>query len=540
MKNIIRYLKSLFINPFHKEHNLSYKKVHHDDVKTSISKDLDKNLNYISGVLGENNGIITEKFLFVNANQMAGIVYLEKMADLSTIRTLLSEYLNSEKQDATCIQNSKSTDLKLKMKEFFRGVPIQETKGLEKVCEAVLKGHTCLLVDGINEATLINTRKFDTRKIEKPEIESTIYAPKEAFVEDVETNCMMVRRRLPTPTFKLEAFTIGRLSQTSIRLGWLEGIANEKIIEEARRRIARIDIDCIHNIAMLADFIEDNPKSLWPQYKLVERPDVVAYNLSCGQFAIFCDGNPFVLIAPTVITQHIQTMDDFSQKPIVGTLLKIFRISAFMISTSISSIYISFVAYHHGIIPPHLALHISLGRKDVPFPTIIEILLLTFAVDLLREVGKRLPGNIGSATSILGAVVIGQAAVEAGYVSAAVIIIVAIGAISSYSIPSEALYNSNRITNYFLILLSGVLGIYGAAWGMILILWRITTLRSFGIPLFYPIAPIDFYGMRQVFTRMPMWKKNKRLKLFAPTNKYTMDKNIRLERPGTRNPKKEE
>lgn len=536
MKNISRYLKYFFYNESHQKHNSNHNEAIHDS-KTLVYKELNENLKCISSILGKNNGLVVENFLLSDINQMAAIIYLEKMSDVSIVHSAISRYYNSTNHLNQLKEISTST--KFKASKIFKGISIQETEELDKVYELVLKGHTCLLIDGTTKAILINTRYFETRNIEKAEIESTIYGPKESFIEDIETNCMMVRRKMPSPKFKLESFEIGRISKTTIRLGWIEGIANEKIIEEARRRIKRIDIDCIHNISALGDFIEDNPKSLWPQYKLVERPDVVAYNLCEGQFAIFCDGNPFVLIAPTVISQHIQTMDDFSHKPIIGTLLKLFRIVAFMISTSISSIYISFVAFHHGIIPPNLALHISLGRKDVPFPTILEILFLTFAVDLLREVGKRLPSDIGSATSILGAVVIGQAAVAAGYVSASVIIIVAIGAISSYTIPSEALYNSNRITNYFLILLSGFLGIYGASWGIIFILWRITSLRSFGIPIFYPIAPIDFYGVKQVFTLLPMSKKNKRLELFAPTNRYRMKKSIRPKNPGTRNQRKD-
>jgi len=309
-----------------------------------------------------------------------------------------------------------------------------------------------------------------------------------------------------------------------VRLAWIEGIANPKLIEEARKRIQRIDIDFVSGSGLIAELIEDKSTSIWPQVHLTEQPAQVAANLADGRFAVLCNMVPFVVIAPVLFWQNLQTADDYSGKALQGTFYRLLRHAAFYLSLMATPLYVALVSYNQSIIPPILAMRIASGREGVPFPSVVETVFLSFIVDLLREAGVRLPRATGGAVTFLGAVVIGQAAVTAGFVSPAVIIVVSISAIANFAIPAQELAGATRIGNYFLIVLAATLGVYGVTIGMIWLLCGVVSLRSFGIPIFYPVAPGELYGLKDIFIRAPAWRLHKRPSLLAPSNLTRMGK----------------
>jgi hypothetical protein len=271
----------------------------------------------------------------------------------------------------------------------------------------------------------------------------------------------------------------------------------------------------VHSISVITELTEDSPLSIWPQYKLTERLDVTAANLAEGRVAILCDNFSFVIIVPLLVLQEFQTPDDYAQKWIFSSIMRIMRYCAFFLSSTLSSLYVSFVAYNHSIMPPAIAIRISAGRMEVPFPSVIEVLLMTFIIDLLKEIGIRMPKGLGQNIGILGAVVIGQSAVEASYVSPVVIIIVAISAISGFALPSINLTNVSRVINYFLILLATFFGLFGVILGILFLQWRLVTIRSLGVPISHPLDVGEFSLMKDLLIRSPLWKLRTRPRLLS-------------------------
>ncbi|MHB1421204.1 MAG: spore germination protein [Bacillota bacterium] len=483
-----------------------------------VSSSLDENLALITEILGSDD-TVTGEFEIAGGQGRAGIAYIKGIVDKNVIsEQILIPLINKERGPEHGSNFSRASRLEVIRTRMLSTVNVKKTNRIEQVIEGLLSGNTVLFIDGGTDALIIGTSEFEKRQIEKPETEASVRGSSEAFVDDIGTNITMLRRRLRTPDLELESFIIGRLSRTEVRLVWIEGVANPKIVEEARRRIRRIDIDFIFGAAMIVELLEDSPMAIWPQIRLTERPDVVAANMVEGRFAVFVDGAPYVMVAPSLFWQNLQTVDDYGEAPVIGTFFRLIRHGAFYISLMATSLYVAIVTFHHSIIPPVLAIRIAAGRETVPFPSLVEAFFLSLAIDLLREAGIRLPKAIGSAVGILGAVVIGQAAVSAGFVSPALIIVVAISSISNFSIPSVSVSNAVRLANYILIILGGTMGLFGVVLGMVFLLWGIISQRSFGIPFFYPVAPGERYGLLDTFIRAPLWKLRRRPSLLSPDN----------------------
>lgn len=498
-----------------------------------VSSSLEDNLTFITQLLGAGSDLITAQFEISGDQVQAGIVYVRGLADKNYIDLHIIERLKNgpvKLEKSGCRKNI----LEFISSGILSTVELKKTNREEQVIAAVLAGDTALFVEDTPTAFLISTAKFEKRGIEKPETEISVWSSKEGFIEDLATNIALLRRWLPTPDLRFESFVLGKISQTEVRLAWIEGIANPKIIEEARRRIKRIDVDFVYGSGLIAELIEDKPTSIWPQVHLTEHPDKVAANLVEGRFAILCNMVPFVIIAPVLFWQNLQTTDDYTSKAIVGTFYRLLRHLAFYLSLMATPLYVALVSYHQSIIPPPLALRIAAGREGVPFPSLIETLFLSLVLDLLREAGVRLPQAVGGAVTFLGAVVIGQAAVTAGFVSPAVIIVVSVTAIANFAIPAQELVGATRIGNYFLIFCAAILGVFGITLGMVWLLFGVISLRSFGIPLFYPVAPGELYGLKDIFVRSPAWRLRQRPSLLAPANQTRMSESTMEPKPKKR------
>ncbi|MFD0669970.1 spore germination protein [Cohnella sp. GCM10027633] len=392
----------------------------------------------------------------------------------------------------------------------------------EQLVQAILTGQVALTINGINDALVIPLPKREEAEVS--ETEPSIQSGNEAFTTSMSKNYNLLRLRLPSTKLMFRQMEIGRTSHTKVRVAWLNNAAKPQVVEELCGRLDRIDVDVVHSISVLTELTEDNPLSLWPQYKLTERVDVTVANMAEGRVAILCDGFPFVIVVPLLVLQEFQTPDDYSQKWLFSSIMRMTRIGAFVLSSTLSSLYVSFVAYNHSIMPPSLAIRISAGRSEVPFPSVIEVLLMTFMIDVLKEAGIRLPKGLGQSIGFLGAVVIGQSAVEAGYVSPVVIIIVAISAISSFALPSINLTNMSRVTNYLLIILATLLGLFGVIIGLVYLLWRLVSLRSLGVSISHPMDVGRISLMKDMLIRSPVWKLRARPNVLSDNEKTMGDR----------------
>lgn len=380
----------------------------------------------------------------------------------------------------------------------------------EDVIKSVIEGQTCLLLEGSNEALILDTTLYEKRSISPPEMEPTLYGSRETFTEDLKTNLVLLRRKLKSPTLTFKQTSLGTYSKSDIRIIHIDGIAKDEVVNEVYSRIDKIEVDHIYDTSMIGQLIDDNPVLLLPQHTISERPDIVVTHLLEGRIAILCDGFPSALIIPYFISQELKTIDDYSQGPIIGSILILTRYLGIILSTLVTPLYLSFVAYNHTIIPPDLALHISSGREFVPFPSFIEVIIMTISIDLLRETGLRLPKAMGSTVSLLGAVVIGQAAVQAGYISPSLIIVIAISGFSSFLIPSISLGQVVRIINYVLIIFASILGLYGVLIGVMIFIWLLMKYSSFNTPIAYPFGSGDLDEVKDSVIREPACDMKKR------------------------------
>lgn len=480
---------------------------------------INENFAYLHTALGKDIGLINGKYAIGGGTALAGIASIETISDQQFISRQVIEPLLTGKIDA----GTTPADLPLLLQTvLISAAGTQQTKRMKQVAEGLLHGDTVIFLDGTTTALIVATPKLDKRAIEKPQNEATVLASLESFTEDLNTNCSMVIKRLPTSVLRFEAFTVGVLSLTEVRLIWLEGIANATVVEEVRRRLNAVNVDSIIGIGTLAELIEDNPLSIFPKYRQTERPDTTAKALQEGRLAILCNNSPFAIFAPAFFWDNFITMDDYAERSTSASYLRLARYAAFLISILLSPLYLSFVVYNQTIVPQTLALAIAAGRAGVPFPSLVELLIMTFAITIIREAAMRMPGAVGFFIGTLAAVVIGQASVAAGYISASIIIVVAASEISAFAISTTTLVYTSRLINYFFIILSGMFGMFGLINGIAIVFWHLASLESFGAPYLYPFVPFELSAMLDTFIRLDFLRK--RFRLLAPSNRARTDK----------------
>jgi spore germination protein len=386
------------------------------------------------------------------------------------------------------------------------------------IVKQVLTGHAAVLSRGNSEVLLVNVTSKSQRGLEEPPSEPVIRGPRDGFIEKISTNIGLIRSRIKTSRLKMESYTIGELTQTQVVITYIDGIASEAVVEEVRSRVSRIVIDGIIDSGYIEEFIEDNPYSPFPLVHSTERPDVVAAELLEGKVGILVDTSPFALIAPMTFWNGLQASEDYYIRWPIATFVRWIRFLFIIIAILAPPLYVAITTFHQEMIPTNLVLSIASSREPVPFPALIEALLMEIIFEALREAGIRLPKQIGQAISIVGALVIGQASVQAGIISAPIVIIVSITGIAAFTIPRYSFANGIRLLRFPMLFLAGTLGLYGIVLGALCILLHVTSLRSFGVPYFAPVAPLAIKNLKDVIIRAPIWAKTRRPQATASNN----------------------
>ena len=399
---------------------------------------------------------------------------------------------------------------KLLQKQVITAAEISDGQTIQEIIDHILSGDTALLIDGMQDAIFISLKDWDKRGVEEPAAEQVVRGPREGFTENLRTNTSLIRRRLKTPKLKMESTTVGKLSKTSVVITYIEGIAEDTLVGEIRERINRIDIDAILESGYIEELIEDNPFSLFSQIAYTERPDKLVGNILEGQVGILIDNTPFCLIAPQTFFQLLQSPEDYYQRYIVASFIRLIRYLFLLISLLFPSLYIALTTFHQEMLPTNLLLSLAESREVVPFPALIEALFMEIAFEGLREAGVRLPRPVGQAVSIVGALVIGQAAAQVGIVSNPMIIVVSLTGIASFVLPSYNQANSIRLLRFPMMILAGTMGLYGILLGSIALQIHLSRLRSFGVSYFSPVAPSNPDSLKDVAFRAPWWAMTKR------------------------------
>ncbi|PUA37783.1 hypothetical protein C8Z91_18830 [Paenibacillus elgii] len=387
---------------------------------------------------------------------------------------------------------------------------IQKADNYADMLLSVLGGDTGLIVECNNKALLLGMRGMEKRSINEPDTESVVRGPREGFVENIRTNTSMVRRKLKTPHLKMKPMTLGRESNTNVVVTYLDDLADPSVVHEVVKRLEKINIDAVLESGYIEELIQDSTYSPFPQLQYTERPDVVAAALLQGRVGIMVDGTPFTLIVPFVFAEIMQASEDYYERYQIATLIRWLRYTFMVLSLLTPALYVAITTYHQDLLPTSLLLSVAAAREAIPFPAVVEALIMEVTFEALREAGIRLPKAIGSAVSILGALVVGQSAVQAGIVSAPMVIVVSLTGIASFTIPRFNGAIAIRMLRFPILIAASLFGMYGILIMIMLIMGHLANLRSFGIPYLSPIGPLSSGDLKDILFRSPWWAMEQR------------------------------
>jgi spore germination protein KA len=469
----------------------------------NFKPNLQENINNIKKAFGNSSDLVIKEF-FVCEERQACIIYTDGLVDTDTLQESLESIMNDSKEFS-------HEDFILNIHNFHkRNVinvgEVKEVDEFEMLYTAILSGDTIFLVDCCTKGLIFSTKGGEQRAIEEPTSQTVIRGPRESFTENLRTNTALIRRKIKSNNLWLETKEIGRVTKTNVAIMYINGIVNPNVVKEVHERLDRIHIDGIFESANIEELIEDETFTPFPTIYNTERPDAVAASLLEGRVAICIDGTPFVLLVPALFIQFFQASEDYYSRFDIATLVRILRIICFVIALLGPSLYIALTTFHQEMIPTPLLISIAAQREGVPFPAFIEAFMMEVTFEILREAGVRMPRAVGSAISIVGALVLGQAAVEAGIVSPVMVIVVAITAISNFVFPSISMASSIRISRFILMVLAASFGLYGIIIGLIVMLLHLSSLRSFGVSYMSPMAPFILEDQKDMLFRLPFWK----------------------------------
>ncbi|MFJ7972414.1 spore germination protein [Psychrobacillus sp. NPDC096389] len=504
--------------------------------KQTLKTNLQDNIKTVKDTLGESTDIVIREILIGNEGTIkAGIMYTDGLSDAPSLQHFIMETLMIEIKD-TEVDSELTPNPKLMntLKDLAMTVgEIKNVTEFDVLFTSLLSGDVILLIDGYSEGLVIGNKRWAERGVTEGTTQTVIRGPREAFSENIRINTALIRRKIKDPNLWMESRIIGRRTKTNIAVMYIQGIANDKVVEELRLRLDRIDIDGILESGNIEELIQDAQMSTFPTVYNSERPDVVAAALLEGRIAILIDGTPFVLTVPALFVEFFQSSEDYYQRADLTSLVRILRFFSFLIALLAPALFIAATTFHHEMIPTALLINLAAQREGVPFPAFIEALIMEITFEVLREAGLRMPRAIGSAMSIVGAFVIGTAAVEAGMISAAMVIVVSITAIASFVSPTYDMAMSVRILRFIFMGLAASFGLFGITVGLIALILHLCSLRSFGIPYMYPIAPFNIAGQKDTFVRLPIWK------MFTRTHLINQENTKKQQNPASAKPEPE-
>ncbi|MCI9354951.1 MAG: spore germination protein [Firmicutes bacterium] len=475
-----------------------------------ISSNLEKNIKVIENAF-QNCGDIVKRRFFVGEKKEIAVymIYTDNIVNGSAIEeSILTNIMNRCR-----IDGKKEGMLKRLNEEVIAIGEMTEVKTFQEIFDAVLLGDTILLMDGNDIALQASTKGFPSRGVSEAKTEVVVQGPKDAFTEIGATNIVLIRRRIRDTKLKVKRTKVGKRSKTDVAILYMEDIVRKEILQEVENRINQIDIDVILDSGYIDQLLENKWLSPFPQLQMTERPDKASSALLEGRVVIVIDNTPFVVMVPATLNVFFQAAEDYYDRWEIMSFIRLIRYCAGFLAVALPGLYIALTVFHPSMIPTNLALKIAETRQNIPFPAVGEILIMELAFELLREAGIRLPSPVSSTIGIVGGIIIGQAAVEAGIVSPSVVIVSALTGICTFVIPNIALVSGLRLTKYIVLLFSSLLGLYGFWLALILMLIHMASLKSFHIPFLYPFCSAsinDYNDLEDSIFRLPLWFMKKR------------------------------
>ncbi len=478
-----------------------------DSSQNPISPKVDVNEERIRKAFGNSPDLAVRSVkIGVGGRIPALVVHLDALVDAEMVSSAILKRVMDKTEDL----DDPGELYKGLRDRYLEVTGVHEEYDFDKLLGKISDGNTCIMVDGVPKAIVCHAQAYEQRNVSEPTTESTIRGSKEGFIESLPTNISLLRRKIRNPKFRVEQYTLGTVSRTPVALLYIEGIANTRVTEEARKRLSQIRVDSIQESGQLEELVEDAPLSPFPTLLRTERPDRVTGNLLEGGIAILVDGSPFALVAPATLTMFLTTPEDYFERFYAGSVIRVLRYLAFFLSLTFPALYIAVTTFHQELLPTALILSIAAQRELIPFPAVVEATLMEVVFEILREAGLRLPKIVGQAVSIIGALVVGEAAMRAGLVSPAMVVVVALTGISSFATPAFSLGISIRLLRFPLMLFASTLGLFGILAGLSAITIHVLSLRSFGVPYTEPLIPVVAQEHKDTVVRVPWWAMDKR------------------------------
>ena len=503
-------------------------------VYNSISENL-KFINYKYNTL-INSDIIIRNFSLIckNKTYKSFIVYIDGMVDSNLINHFILKPLMLRNLNNTFTKKLTKNKFTIHKKNgdnlpeyIYNNLVPQNNLSMQskfsEIISSINSGNCVLFVDTLNIAYDLDVKGFKQREINKPQIENIIKGPQEAFVENIRTNTSILRRLTNNENLIIENIEIGELSKTKCALCYMQNIANGDLITEAKFRLNNLSIDSLVSSGELEQLIQDDNVAGIPQIISTERPDKCVKALMQGRAIIIVNGNPYALIIPSVLTDFLASPEDSNQNPLFANFLKFIRFVAFIITLLLPGMYIAVTNFHQELFPTELLFSILVARENVPFPIIFELLLMEISFELIREGGLRTPSAIGSTLGIVGALILGDAAVAANIVSPILIIIVAITGLSSFVIPNFAFGFHLRVYRFIFTILGYIAGFLGIGIGIYVYTATVCSIKCFGVSYVSPISP-NISGFSIKYFIPPFWKQEYRNDFLAPKKQISQSK----------------
>ncbi|WP_106766506.1 spore germination protein [Paenibacillus faecalis] len=441
------------------------------------------------------------------------VIYIQSIINLQMLQEQIATPLLS-----LSLSNPKNLRKTLDEGAIFTA-PYTQNSDPENIANCIVKGSAAVYVAGYSHVILFDIPMYHTRAVEESQNEQVVIGPREAFIEDIEVNLSLIRHKIKHPDLKVVHYTIGSYTQTTVYVLYIEGLCKQEVLDELDEQLKKIDIDGIFGMGYISEQFKASRLTPFPQFQYTERPDSVASSLLEGRVSIMLDGTPSTLIVPVSIFSLLQSSEDYYQSFYSASWMRIIRVMFALVSLMLPSLYVAITTFQPEIIPTDLLITIAAARENIPFSALTEAFIMELTFEALREAGTRIPKPVGQTISIIGAIVIGQAAVEAGIVSTPMVIVVSITGIAAYIVPHYELGLAFRLLRFPLLILGGTTGLLGVLAATFIVYGHLTSLNTFGTPYMYPLSPLVFSDWKDMLVRVPSYWMTKRPANFASKNK---------------------
>lgn len=472
-----------------------------DLLHMKLSKSLAENIEMFKNITGRSSDLVIRNFTLGRSNVIpAAIFYFDNLVDSKQVDTnilqqlLTDSYSSGLKTGAEIIKD-------ISLGNLITRAQVKSSEDVKELIDNLMSGNVLLFADGLYEVYIIRAISKNYRPLSEAEVETVVRGPRDAFNEVLSTNLGLIRKRIHSPNLIFEVMTVGKITETKVCIGYMKGICSQKLVKDIRSKINNIDTDVILSDSYIEEAIGSKPFSLFPQMRNTERPDVASAALLEGRVVIVVDNTPVVLIAPGEFFSLMQSAEDYYNRYIFSSLIRLLRYFALFIALMLPALYIAVVNFHQELIPTKLLVSIISSRAGVPLPNFLEAVLMETTFELLREAGVRLPRPVGQAVSIVGALVIGQAAVQASVVSPLMVIVVSLTGIATFAIPQYNISLPIRIIRFIFMILASIIGLCGLLIGVSFLLIHLCSINSFGTPYLSPLAPFKRPDLKDTIIR---------------------------------------